>query len=96
MTELEKGLYKKLLGVQCDLSTVALREVYYQLGPADIYTIYCGRQAYDAAVRIQRAVMSQSIDHPFAPTVNVYPQAVLSAYEWYVVANDKSVGSAGV
>lgn len=83
------------LATNVNISDASLAECVSRLGGARVYTLYCGKQAFEEMRSWLRH--SRPIDHsPFAPQINVCVEPLAEPSEWVMEANGKRVGSHGV
>lgn len=83
------------LPVNCNISDASLADCVARLGPARVYTMYCGKRAFEE----MRAWLRHTppINHsPFAPQINVCVEPTAKPDEWVLEAMGKRVGSHGV
>lgn len=80
----------------CCLSETSLMDAGLRLGPSFEYELHVHPMYGPWARQLVRTLGAATVRHPFAPAINVREDESISALEWFVSANGKSVGSEGV
>jgi hypothetical protein len=83
------------LPIRMDLTEVAMQEAAHRLGPAFVYELHVRDSMVVHARGFMKKMNADTQGNPFAPYVNIATDNDLSTNEWYVTANQNSVGSKG-
>ena len=78
-----------------DLSEISMQEVAHRLGPAFVYELHVRDSIVVWARGFLKKMNADTQNNPFAPYVNILTDNDLDSGEWYVTANQNSVGSKG-
>ncbi len=88
--------YEKLfVGMECDLSQTTLEEAANRLGPSFTYELRVNETQLPYARRLLRTMGADTMNHPFAPYINLVTQPGYRTDEWSIHANDRGYGSEG-
>lgn len=79
----------------CTLSMYSMEMIAPHLGPSFTYDLYVHALQFIEASKLAKNIGAATVDHPFAPHINVHIDLELEVGNWYVGANGKRAGSEG-
>ena len=81
---------------RCDLSITSIGWAAQRVGPSFTYELWIHPDRVVEVVNFLRHHGMMHERNPLSPYVNVQPTDGLEITEWYLVANEKCVGSRGI
>jgi hypothetical protein len=82
--------------VDCDPCDASFAECVARLPPSRVYTLYCGKKAFNDIRAWMRNTSADLQRNPFAPQVNVCVEPMAKDHEWVIESGGKRVGSHGI